>query len=148
MPQTDARTTALGLWTHAREFADAARHVFSMEKSASLPGYYLLGHSIELSFKAFLLAAGEPLSVLKRRDLGHDLKALFARAQKHDFGSIVPLEPTEIGVISLLNFDYVAKRFEYRETGMYHLPLPHLAQSVADKLIQRLKRYCRDATIK
>jgi hypothetical protein len=148
MPQTDARTTALGLWTHTREFADAARHVFSVEKGTFLPGYYLLAHSIELSLKAFLLAAGEPLSVLKRRDLGHDLKALLARAQKLDFESIVPLEPMEIGVISLLNFDYVAKRFEYRETGMYHLPLPHLAQSVTDKLIRDLKRYCRDATIK
>ena len=145
---TVALTTPLGLWLHAKQFADAARAVRGGgENHILLPAYYLLGHSIELSLKAFLLGRGVPLTKLKSKTFGHDIKALLTESRNHRLGSEVKLDPREIGVIILLNHDYVAKRFEYRETGTYHLPYDWLTQNIADKLVKGLKRFCERVTL-
>ena len=107
----------------------------------------LLGHSIELSLKAFLAARGVSVADLKSRKYGHDLKALLTEARKRRLGLEVKLTPVDIGVIKLLNFDYVAKRFEYRETGVYHLPLINLAEEVTLKLVKGLKKYCETSML-
>lgn len=118
-----------------------------LEDRVSLPAYYLWGHSLELSLKAFLLGRGVPIETLKSRNFGHDLKALLKEARKHRLGTEVPLDQKEIGVISLLSHDYAAKRFEYRETGTYHLPYDFLTRRVAEKFVQLLKPYCQRVTV-
>ncbi len=133
----------MGLWHHAKEFYEAASVVLNAAGAkVSLPSYYLLGHSIELSLKAFLAARGVPIAELKSRKYGHDLKALLTEARRRKLGLEVKLSAVDVGVIELLNFDYVAKRFEYRETGVYHLPLINLADDVTGKLVKGLKKYC------
>jgi hypothetical protein len=129
------------------EFSDAARAVRIANKNkVSLPAYYLLGHSIELSLKAFLLARGVTFKELKSKKYGHDLMALLSAARRHRLGTEVPLKARDIGLIQLLNFEYVAKRYEYRETGIYQIPDAALAQDVADRFVQKLKYFCENHT--
>jgi hypothetical protein len=100
----DFQTTALGLWTRAKEFADAARVVADAAGDRfSVPAYYLWGHSIELSLKAFLFGCGVPLRTLK--DLGHDLKALVEEARRHDIERKIYLDVRELGEIVCLNYE-------------------------------------------
>ena len=71
------RTTAFGLWRYAKEFFEAAKKIQepsnSIQQKISIPAYYLLGHSIELSLKAFLKAQGFTIEKLKNK-YGHDLE--------------------------------------------------------------------------
>jgi hypothetical protein len=58
----DFQPTPLGLWKRAKEFAEAAGVVADAARNQlSVPAYYLWGHSIELSLKAFLFDSGVPL---------------------------------------------------------------------------------------
>lgn len=64
----DFQPTPLGLWKRAKEFAEAAGVVADAARNQlSVPAYYLWGHSIELSLKAFLFDSGVPLQELKRK---------------------------------------------------------------------------------
>jgi hypothetical protein len=138
-------TTPLGLWNRAKEFADAASVVAGAAgDQVSLPAYYLWGHSIELSLKAFLFASGVPLRKLKSKDFGHNLKALVDEAGRHNIKRQVRLSARELGEIYVLNYEYVAKRFEYHETESYHLPFKDRTKRVAEKLVLLLKRHCEN----
>jgi len=67
------RTTALGLLTDAEQMHVAAMILrASGEFMVQMPTYYLLGHSLELAMKSFLLADGTTLDRLKYK-VGHDL---------------------------------------------------------------------------
>lgn len=62
----------MGLWTDANEMLEAAKVLAGSGVHKVLgPTYYLLGHSLELAFKSFLLAKGKPHG--KLRTIGHDL---------------------------------------------------------------------------
>jgi len=116
------KTTPFGLWNRAKEFADAASVVADAAgDQVSLPAYYLWAHSIELSLKAFLFGCGVPLRRLKGKEFGHNLKALVGEAQRHNLKTTVHLNSREIGEIHLLNYNYVAKDFEYQGTKTHAL---------------------------
>lgn len=132
MQHDDSRTTAFGLWRYSKGFADAGDVVYIANLPGKyipgypyippIPAYYLMGHSIELSFKAFLRGHGVPVKELRRRPLGHDLSALYERAKRHQLAERVQLSPKDVELVHLLNRDYMNKRFEYIETGGMHVP--------------------------
>ena len=141
--------TPTGFILHAQEFFSAADLVLSRNQGVSLPAYFLLGRSIELSLKAFLLKKGIPIKVLRKKKYGHDLHALLNEAMSRGLKNIVSLEPQEIGVIDLLSFDYMEKRFEYRITGgQYALPLIDVTHNVTRKLAWELEGIINDPTEK
>lgn len=145
MHNEEFKTAPLGLWNRAKEFADAASVVAEAARDqVSLPAYYLWAHSIELSLKAFLFGCGVPLRKLKSKELGHNLKALVGEAQRHNLKTIVHLDSREIGEIHLLNYNYVAKDFEYHGTKTYPLPLQDRTKRIAEKLVLLLKRHCEN----
>lgn len=130
------QATPLGLWNRAKEFAKAASVVADAAgDQVSLPAYYLWGHSIELCLKAFLFACGVSLRKLKSKDLGHNLKALVDEAGRYSIKRKVHLSARELGEIYVLNYEYVAKRFEYHETETYHLPSKDRTKRIAEKLV-------------
>lgn len=146
---SDQRTTSLGFWRHAKEFADAGSLVLNQAGSrVSLPAYYLLGHSIELSLKAFLVGRRLTVAKLRSKAFGHDLRVCLEEARRLKLGREVKLTRLEVGVIQLLSFDYAAKRFEYRETGVYHLPLINVLEKVTHKLVHGLKEFSENAAQK
>ena len=136
------QTTPLGLWNRAKEFAEAASVVADVAgNQVSLPAYYLWGHSSELSLKGFLSGCGVPLRKLKSKELNYNLEALVGEALRHNLKKEVHPNSREIGEIHLLNYNYVAKDFEYHGTKTYDLPYKHRTKQIAEKLILLLKRY-------
>ena len=83
-------TTPFSTHRLAGEFLAAALKIQPVATSAtaklgqplSLTAYYLLGHSIELSLKAFLLGRGVPIRTLRSKAYGHDLAALLHEARR------------------------------------------------------------------
>lgn len=135
--------TAVSLLRHAQEFLAAAELVLNRTDHISLPSYFLLGRSVELSLKAFLLACGMTRDELKSRKFGHDLKALLQEAIDRGLENEVPIQDVEKGVLKLLNYDYSEKRFEYRvNDGTYYLPRIDVTEQITRKLVIELKEFC------
>lgn len=128
---------------HAQEFFSAADLVLNKAVGVSIPAYFLLGRSIELSLKAFLLHKGVPIEELRSRKYGHDLVALLRSAKELDLSkhTDIELDGLETGVIELLSFDYKEKRFEYRTTGTYCLPYIEVTWSSARKLANAIEKH-------
>lgn len=90
MHNDPSRTTPLGMIRYAHEFMEAALAVDEkmgkrpgFKNVAPIPALYLVGHSIELSLKAFLLSQGVTLRQIKT--LGHDLHACEKKQKSSDF---------------------------------------------------------------
>ena len=144
----DDRVSPFIFWRLSKNYFDAAelvgkeysRHIF-------LPYYYLLGHSIELSLKAFLVGRGMKASELRKRKYGHNLSALLKESRRRKLGIQVKLSEVDMGVIRLLDFEYAAKKYEYSERGLYRLPDAKLSIQVAHRLLSGLKKYCEQQTL-
>lgn len=127
--------TSIGFIKSSQEFLSAANLVLNKADEVSLPSYFLLGRSIELSLKAYLLHCGLSISELRKRKFGHNLRALLTESLTRELKQEIELQEVEKGVIELLSYDYADKRFEYRVTGgEYCLPLIDVTCQIADKL--------------
>lgn len=145
----EERITSFGLWRYGNDFRKAALAVLTHHNNEIfMPYFFLLGQSIELSLKAFLLARGIPLSELRSRKYGHNLKALLDEARHRKLGNEVKLKNTHCAVIHLLGIEYLGKRFQYIKTGSMSIPEPWLAQEAADLLSNGLQQYCLKNTLK
>ena len=88
MHDDPSRTTPLGMIRYSHEFMEAALVVDEkigrspgFEIVAPIPVLYLVGHSIELSLKSYLLQQGITLRDL-RRNFGHSLHDCFRKAKE------------------------------------------------------------------
>lgn len=137
---TQKGETPEGFLKHAQEFWEASDLVRKKAQGVSLPAYFLLGRSIELSLKAFLLRRGVLLDELKKKKLGHNLDALLDEARKKGLEDHIMLRSLDSGVIQLLSLDYLTKRLEYPESGgTYYLPLQRETWGIARKLAYELE---------
>lgn len=145
------QTEPFGVARLAKQFLDAAVSVQAPAKTASqelaqpvsLVAFYLVGHSIELSFKAFLLGRGMSTASLKNpRTFGHNLNALLIESRKRRLGTYVKLSATEIKIVQLLNDCYSAKEFEYMFNGNRRLPHYSVVIRLAAKLQKGVAGYC------
>ncbi len=137
----DARTTGMGLWTDADQMLRAAKHLLkAKEFEISSPLYFLLGHSIELSFKAYLRAQGASLDALK--NIGHDLERARSSASNAGIDGIVQLTGEEVSAIALLNEYYVRKEFEYRVTGSKVYPPAALLVGIIERVLGATRNIC------
>ena len=127
----NTRITALGLWRYGNDYLHAAflvqknpNNVFDemRRKTISMPAYYLIGHSIELSLKAFLIARVISIKELSSRKYGHDLGALIKQARKRKLGNEIKLSANDVNAVLLLNDMYKNKEFEYIYPGGGTLP--------------------------
>ena len=112
---------------------------------ASFPAYFLVGHSIELSLKAFLLAKGIGLSELRKK-FGHDLAKLISECRRRKLGRQSKLSKNQVVDIKLLSLSYKHKLLEYMEVGTYSLPHYWIICETATKLVHDLKPFCYSAT--
>jgi hypothetical protein len=137
-------TTPIGLARYAHDFFDSARAVEEQLGKATnfnlvspVPSMYLIGHSIELALKAYLLQHGLTLSDLRSyKKYGHDLHACQIKANELGLAAIVSFHPAEEGAIELLNNLYSTKQLEYIVTGTKYMPAFGLVESFAIKLIR------------
>lgn len=115
------RTTPYGMLRQSKELLAAYRTLEADNSNLTnqfATKYFLLGRSLELVLKAFLLHLNYELPYLKK--LGHDLNLLAATAyyRYRPF----PIGLKEIAVISMLNEHYLAKDFEYPKIGSKRVP--------------------------
>ncbi|MBO1273235.1 hypothetical protein J3L11_16460 [Shewanella sp. 4t3-1-2LB] len=137
--------TPHGFLKHSQEFLEAADLVLRDKTEVSFPGYFLLGRSLELAFKAFLLKKGLSIKKLRSKEYGHNLGALLKASMENGLAQIVLFEPIEVGTIQLLSHDYMQKRLEYRETGQtYYLPFIDVTHRVAHRLAHGLSEFCAE----
>ena len=144
-------TTPIAALRLASEYVVAATRVLTPPTSElealrmriSFPAYFLVGHSIELSLKAFLLGRGMTRQELRSNKYGHRLDALSTEARRRRLGIEVKLLRSELEGISVLNRCYAAKELEYVEEGFRTLPSYALVHKVAGKLCHELHPYVR-----
>jgi len=118
------------LFSLSEEFLEAARVLQSTPPrrvgyKSSI--YYLLGHSAELSLKAFLFKHGKSIKYLRK--INHDLGALVAEVREEGLNDNVCLE--QIGCIA---GEYEQKSFEYRTNKTKSLPNMNLMIEEVEKL--------------
>jgi hypothetical protein len=137
----ESRTTGMGLWTDANQMLRAAKHLMNVkEMSLSPPLYFLLGHALELTFKAYIRAKGASLSSIKA--IGHDLVVAKEWAVTASIEQHASLTEEEHKSISLLNEYYRKKEFEYRVSGAKKYPEPALVAALIEKLLKGTKNEC------
>ena len=137
------RTTAMGLWTDAKNMSEAARILReSRKRHTTFPAYFLLSRSIELILKSYLLATGDTLDFLKNK-IRHNLVKASNRVKNNDSGNISKLLDKYTHHIELLNIYYQAKEFEYSVTGTKSLPRKHDLQQLLDDLIPLVRPLAR-----
>lgn len=131
----------MGLWTDSNEMLSAAKHLAAAKGfETSQPLYYLLGHSLELSFKSYVRAKGGTLECLK--SMGHDLDLCLAWASTTGIEGLVKITEKDRAIVALMNIPYKAKEFEYRVTGAKKYPhVPDLI-ALVEKVLKGIKAIC------
>ncbi|MGY6216338.1 hypothetical protein ACW73L_14360 [Methylolobus aquaticus] len=103
-----------------------------------IPALYLLGHSIELSLKAFLLHRGLALEDLPL--IGHDLEKALGEATARGLSSHLELSGDQREALRCLNELYKSKELEYIKTGEKVFPGLILIAALAECLVQAVCR--------
>lgn len=124
------------LTQHGREFLEAARREAALTNQISLPAYFLVGRSIELGLKAFLVLKGHSEAQLKA--IGHDLKSALEEARHHGFDSLVSPSQDHTDALECLNLYYKSKDLEYPRTGSKSYPAHNLLAAFADRVLDSL----------
>lgn len=142
MQEDPGRTTAVGLARYAREFFAAA--LTADDKLGTKPGYeivapvpvlYLVGHSIELCLKSYLVFHGVPLKDLKTKKFGHDLEKSLKKAKELGLNNHVEFEDGELHALRVLNELYSTKQLNYIVTGFKQFPVFGVIESFCRKLL-------------
>jgi HEPN domain-containing protein len=137
-------TTAIGLWRYGNDYYNAALTINKNHfESAFMPFYSLIGQSIELSLKAYLLANNIQLNKLRYK-YGHDLIKLLLKSNENNLERFVTLSSGNTAAIDLLNIEYNSKRYHYIKTGKVMLPSTELIIDAAQKLTINLQEFCHD----
>lgn len=136
--------TAFGMWRYGNDYLRASVYVLSQYPDQPFVPYLsLLGQSIELSLKAFLLTKGITLTELKN-EYRHDLKALVEEARRQGIESHVTLANTHWAVIILMSDEYKTKRYHYIRTGMMMVPDLRLGHEAAEQLSAGIESICKE----
>lgn len=138
-----------GFVSYSEDFYKACCSHFST-RPFSPAEFYLIGRSIELSLKAFLLLKGITRAQLKKRSLGHDLHKILKKCKELGLLNIVSVSEQQETAISMLNEWYARKGLEYFEiknivAGSGSLPNIDIVKELASELIEGLKQPCKDA---
>lgn len=100
-------------WALANSYSAAAEQLLANPSSKLIvPILYLLGHSLELHFKAFLVLHGIEEKQLAQ-EFGHDLVASLRECKKHGFCNSILLTYNQVRQIVRVNHYYQGKQLEY-----------------------------------
>jgi hypothetical protein len=144
-------TTPAGMLQYARTFLRAAEQL-ETDRRAIFPAHYpvshyLLGHSIEIAYKAYLLGRGFSEGTLRSRNFGHDLIALKKAAQRVGVAGKVRLTRPQHAAIRYLAGLYGSKGLEYHKVGLKSVPALPVLFDAASLLVRDLRSFCHQRTI-
>ncbi|HBV00456.1 hypothetical protein [Thalassospira lucentensis] len=134
-----SRTDSLGMWRYGKEFFETAYAVKERAlKRPFVPYYFLMGHSIELLLKSFLMLDG--CSEVGLKKFGHNLDYLFDEAMKRGLPELLSVTLADKAVIELMNKEYATHRFRYIRTGMMTLPEIGSLEGLVFRLVNELEQ--------
>ena len=138
---TVARVDGYWLRHYAGDFLAAAKQFKKPENRFSPVPYYLVCHSIELSFKSFLFTIGYDKA--KRRKLNHDLEKALQAAEEGKLGCYLNITAADRTLLQSANKLYPKKEFEYFES-LETIYDPHAFEidaltTFADKLFEAIE---------
>ncbi len=136
------RTQGVGTWRFAEAYLNAAK-MQPAAPTASFVSYFLYGHGLELTLKAFLVSQGSTNTRLKR--IGHDLTRALRAAGKHQTFGRVPITDRDRTIIAWLNSYYRDKEFEYLVTGFKSFPAVDEVRDVCERMLGNVKPLIREA---
>ena len=123
-----ARTTPIGVLRFASEYLEAALAAEAKMATkatygvvAPIPVLFLVGQSIELSLKAYLLSEGVSLRKLRYK-YGHELYRSLRKAKELGLYNLVEFSVEELSAVELLNQLYSSKQLQYIVTGAKTFP--------------------------
>lgn len=132
------------MWRYGNDYRKAAVYVLTQYPDQPFVPYLsLLGQSIELALKAFLLAKGIALTDLKNK-YRHNLKALVEESRRLGIESNVTLTDAHWAVIILMSDEYKTKRYHYIRTGKMIVPDLRLGHEAAEQLCNGIKSICKE----
>ena len=108
------------------------------------PFLFLIGHALELAYKAVLLMDGATEKDLKR--IGHDLVRCRRKVQVRCPSLLEDLEePGTEQIVRMIGPYYKAKLFEYHKTGLYSgLPGdPNQVVKITDGTVKNIQEWVR-----
>ncbi len=133
----------MGLWSDSFEMLEAAKVIKSHQPRLISPKYYLLGHSLEVGLKGYLLAKG--YSEKQLRKIGHDLDKVLENCNEQKIGNHFVFTEQQRGMVALLNEYYRAKELEYRVTGYKTFPDDCELIEMIEGLLNAIKPLCRES---
>ncbi len=138
---SERSTAPIGFARYANEFYRAAimvddkmGHEAGYETIAPIPVMYLIGHSIELSLKSYLLHKGFTEKMLRDK-YGHKLIRTFNEAKNNGLCNIIECNQHEIDVLGFLDELYKTKQLNYIQTGGKQFPMFGPLQTLSKKLL-------------
>jgi len=144
--EPNGTTSPYGLWRYGNDYHNASVTLLQTHSEQIFtPFFSTSAQSIELSFKAFLLAKGFDVDEL-RRVYGHDLFKLFMESKANGIAELVNLDTGSFGCIDLLNQEYKRKKYHYIKTGMMMIPRADLVISASLELTSQLENFCYENT--
>lgn len=136
---TPDRSRPFGILRFAEEYRQAADLVHQNGELLN-PAYGLIGLSIELSLKAFLVSRGASEDSLRKK-FGHDLDALWAEAHLRRIDRPVKM-PGAGDIVGVLNALYLAHEFRYIRPGVKRIPQWQFISAIAKGLVDALHDHC------
>ncbi|MDZ7805118.1 HEPN domain-containing protein [Thiohalophilus sp.] len=135
------RTTPIGMARYSADFFEAALAAddkMGMKKgyeiTAPVPVMFLVGQSIELILKAYLLHKGVSLRKLRQK-YGHVLHRCLRKAKELGLLEIVDLSEEDQEMIEILDELYSSKQLQYIVSGAKTYPVFGPLEAVCRKLI-------------
>lgn len=137
----EGRTSSIGLWLYAESYFNAAVHLHDFDLRHDAPKYYLYGHSIELTLKAFLRAYGVGVHDLQRT-YGHGLVRLLHASRDKGLAESGSVSERHDAVLSLMDTYSKNHEFRYIKTGFKTLPTLDALRETASQLLKATRDAC------
>jgi hypothetical protein len=139
--------TPSAFFIYARDFHLASKQ-WQADGYSPVP-YYLICKSLELGLKAFILAKGAPIEIVKKK-IGHNLEKAVTVAMDHSLDSLISFSDDELLEISRANSMYLNKGFEYFSFthsihfhGLADLPDFSLLTLISEKLLKQIEAFVK-----
>jgi len=135
-------TTPAGFARYANEFLNAALIADNgmgggteYDHFAPVPVMYLIGHSIELSLKSYLLYSGDTVDDVKF-NFGHNLLRALEAANDKGLNDHVTFDDVELGALKYLRSYMQPNNINYIQTGFKEFPVFGPLESLAKKVLE------------
>lgn len=134
------RLSSMMISNVGREFLAAAQSLRSVNESPSVPLYFLICQSIELSLKAYIRGCGAAREQLIR--IGHDLEKVLKTAQTEKLAQFFAITSSQEEALKMINPYYAGKDLQYTEVGSKCYPDVDILLELAEGLQSQTRKFC------